>query len=408
MLTSSSNSDNNNQDRITINFDNEQVFEMPILHVPLEKEEGTNKLYCKSFDIEKNSQEEILEFFNDYGFVVLKDILTKEETELTVSDIFDILETGTNHKFNRKDKSTWNHWPDNALEHFGNVSIPSIFSKHFLMNRQNLKLLKAFQLIYQKEDLIVSHDRASFYRNPNLKTKFKTKLNVHLDLNPVEALDPIGEYSTNEYNRLTYKENHFITENNQVCLARDKLQVQGLINLADNLIEDGGFICVPGFHKYFKDFFEKSGLVNKLGRGRPSFSFNVRGDDMTAKIGKLAERIPSKAGSLIIWNQTLPHGSSPIDYTKSVCDFRSAFYVRMFPREMLEWKGANKRRKCRREKLKKKLWNYYIKNREAFPLSEIGRKVFDILDEEDENGQLVPFNTTPPFADRLEPINEEE
>ena len=30
-----------------------------------------------------------------------------------------------------------------------------------------------------------------------------------------------------------------------------QVQVQGLINLADNRAEDGGFTVVPGFHKLF-------------------------------------------------------------------------------------------------------------------------------------------------------------
>jgi len=197
---------------------------------------------------------------------------------------------------------------------------------------------------------------------------------------------------------------HWIAENNHVCTKRDGLQVQGLINLADNESQDGGFICVPGFHKYFADFFEGSGLTSELGRGRPSFTFDARDNTITKPIASLAQRIPSKRGSIIIWNQMLPHGSMYIDANKSYAPYRSAMYLRMFPREMLLREGSAHRRKNRRDALRKKIHHLYIGEKKPLELTPLGRLVFDI-----DNGDDV-FDPIPPFAsylDKSESIEEQ-
>lgn len=378
---------------------------MPNLHVPL----TDSGLYCQSFNVDTSSDEEIQQFFSQYGFVVFENVLTKEQVDATVSDIYDLLETNTNGKFQRKDTTQWNSWPENALEHFGNVSIPSIFSRQFLMNRQNGKVVKAFARVFQlpETELVVSHDRASFYRSPKLNSKWKTKQNLHLDCNPAEALDEPENAKTSysELNRLHYSsgKGHFIAENNHICTKRDGLQVQALINLNDNKSEDGGLIVVPGFHNYFAQFFEKSGLVTELGRGRPSFTFKTR-DRITGAIFDLAERVPTRSGSLIIWNQLLAHGSAPMDVLKSQALFRSAMYLRMFPKSMLLREGSNQRRKNRREALRKKIHLLYLNERKPLELTPLGRAVFDI----DVEGSDELFDPIPPYAASLKPLMNSE
>jgi hypothetical protein len=81
----------------------------------IKDEEG----YIVSFDIESETKE-ILNFFDEYGFVCIKDVLTKEDCEDTVQDIFKYVESSdwkksyiqdldenfkTSIKIN--DKSTW-------------------------------------------------------------------------------------------------------------------------------------------------------------------------------------------------------------------------------------------------------------------------------------------------------------
>lgn len=70
-----------------------------------------------------------------------------------------------------------------------------------------------------------------------------------IDMNPftyINASDSIEE--DDMLAKLRYKINQdFIRENNAVGIAKqDKLHIQGLINLADNHEDDGGFQIVAG------------------------------------------------------------------------------------------------------------------------------------------------------------------
>lgn len=81
----------------------------PALEVPKE----ANGL-AVSFDIKQEA--EIQEFFNKYGFVVVRDVLTPKDCKATVGDIFSILEDGTG--FKRDDITTWSKWPGDSIEVF--------------------------------------------------------------------------------------------------------------------------------------------------------------------------------------------------------------------------------------------------------------------------------------------------
>ena len=110
---------------------------------------------------------------------------------------------------------------------------------------------------------------------------------------------------------------------------RTQLSVQGLINLADNREEDGGFQIVPGFHKVFSKWVDST--RNSLAKDysgrmvRPTIklilwrqvmffwstiqAFIVLPDE--DPVSKQAQRIRAPAGSLFIWNQLMAHGSAP-------------------------------------------------------------------------------------------------
>ena len=74
------------------------------------------------------------------------------------------------------------------------------------------------------------------------------------------------------------------------------LHVQALINLADNLEEDGGFIIVPDFNKEFVSFVKstKKTLGKKL-----CGNFCVLPRD--EPIYEHAIRVTCRAGSVVVW-----------------------------------------------------------------------------------------------------------
>ena len=72
--------------------------------------------------------------------------------------------------------------------------------------------------------------------------------------------------------------------------------VQGVLYLTDTAADGGAFICVPGFHRKLEAW-----LVNLPADADP------RKQDLMS-LG--ATPIPGKAGDLIIWHSSLPHGAS--------------------------------------------------------------------------------------------------
>lgn len=78
-------------------------------HLPLCEEDSR---YTKSFDCGEDVDldgklEDIYNFYDEYGFVVLRNIYNMDECEQTRKAMWDIIEQG-NSGFKRDDPSTWN------------------------------------------------------------------------------------------------------------------------------------------------------------------------------------------------------------------------------------------------------------------------------------------------------------
>ena len=155
-----------------------------------------------------------------------------------------------------------------------------------------------------------------------------------------------------------------------------KTFLQGSITLLDNREEDGGFICVPGFKNYFEKWAKQSpdrqSLLDECKR-RKLVIFPTG-----HKLWKMAIRITSRRGSLIVWDQRTPHGAIP----NSSCSFRCAQFVKMFiapPSAGLSFQSSQRERmRARAAVLRKEFAKCGFDDTE---LSELGRLVFG-LDEE--------------------------
>jgi len=121
----------------------------------------------------------------------------------------------------------------------------------------------------------------------------------------------------------------FITENNHVgVLADNKVHIQGLINLADNKEEDGGFQIVPGFKHHFVDWaFSKSGQSLRRQYGDRQTFVVLRRED---PLHKQSIRVTARAGSVVIWDQRTTHGSRPNNSER----IRYAQFIKIFPSPM--------------------------------------------------------------------------
>jgi hypothetical protein len=78
---------------------------------------------------------------------------------------------------------------------------------------------------------------------------------------------------------------------------------------------------VPKFHKCIKKWCEAN-----TGMKKPLPWLELRQDDPMVKFG---QRIPMRAGSVLVWDQTMFHGTSP----NISCECRMAQFLKALPRE---------------------------------------------------------------------------
>lgn len=282
-----------------------RVEELQKYKVPRDEEDNR---YVKDFAID--DEEGYKAFFERFGFVVVRDVLTLDECNRSVSDLYDIIEDGC--AFRRDDVRTWNNFPANSIPRYGSPSRPPIFNRQFVLNRQNPNAYRVFSTLMNEPDLVVNHDRGCFFRPAMVDmgdgklTKMKdwsTNDNLHLDMNPWNWMGD-GSFVRGSLERLKYtgiQSADFIAENNQPCHL-DGLQLQGVLNLADNFEEDGGFICVPGFYHHFHEFYSADPAHSEDGS-----SYNFRKSDPVFRLYKRVPMRPGRSFSLFFLTNNQKH-----------------------------------------------------------------------------------------------------
>ena len=166
-------------------------------------------------------------FFRRYGFVVYRDVLSKDECEATRAEIWNHLERvqfpptpGASRCLSRHDRTTWDLM-DN-VDTYGLAPDPAVFTRQLVRNRQNPRVLACLAAVLRREtiydsptastsehscvpseltpacvrEVIVSQDRWCVYR-PTVnvpvgvgdattdKPEWRTRPNVHLDLSGI-------------------------------------------------------------------------------------------------------------------------------------------------------------------------------------------------------------------------------
>lgn len=274
------------------------------LEIPRDSEDYRYTLSFDAASAEVNWND-VTTFFDEYGFVVLRNVLSENDCENTLDTIWSTLESEV-RGFDRTDAATWDQWHSP----FGLPGRTPRFERQLLQNRQSESLYQLYQNVMNCSDPLISQDRWTLYR-PNgsgahshnsAQSSWQTRSNVHLDLNPwrYKANDP---ETTAVLAGLTYSDaSDFIRENNLVTENMGTV-VQGLMNITDNLDEDGGFIIIPGFHKHFDSWMESLGST-MTSPDMGSYKF-----DGYPKAMALAQRVTMRAGSVVVWDQRCAHGS---------------------------------------------------------------------------------------------------
>jgi len=202
-------------------------------------------------DVAGLTQEE-LAFWDEHGYVVVPNAVDAGDRDAAAAAIYSFLDAD----------------PDAPESWYGNkygktIWVPLLRHPAFIANRQAPRLVKAFAQLWGREDLWPTVDQGGFNPPENGRWKFPGP-HAHWDA----SIAP------------------------PYCFG-----VQGILYLTDTPADQGAFCCIPGFHRSLPQWL--SGLA-------PS-------EDPRRAIRRHPGLIPiaGKAGDLVIWHQSLPHGSSP-------------------------------------------------------------------------------------------------
>jgi hypothetical protein len=228
-------------------------------------------------DVEGLSEAD-LAHWDEHGYVVLKDAVSKENAEAAELAIYEFL---------GMDRGDEESWYKETLGH--SIWVSLLRHPAFWANRRSPRMVKAFAQLWGREDLWVTVDQGGL--NPPVRKGW-------------EFPGPRLHWDT------TLAEPHH-------------LDVLGILYLADTEENQGAFSCVPGFHRTLKSWLD----------GLPE-GVEPRGEALRTLTMK---PIAAERGDMVLWHTSLPHGSSPNCGTRP----RVAQYISMRPTRWLhntEWR----------------------------------------------------------------------
>ncbi|KAF2517051.1 phytanoyl-CoA dioxygenase family protein [Flavobacterium foetidum] len=194
-----------------------------------------------------------LEFWNQNGYVVVKNAISKEDCKDTQDAIWEYL------KMNPEQKESW------YIRHENQKGLMLNFSDHETLNRNRFspRIKKAYEQLYKTNKIYKTIDKVSF--NPPETENFTfLGSSLHWD---ISLKKPLAS------------------------------GLQGLLYLTDCGPNDGAFHCVPGFHNQIDNWLDDI----QLGE-------NPRDK---AVLTLKPKPITGDAGDFIIWHGTLPHCATP-------------------------------------------------------------------------------------------------
>ncbi|KAF0972300.1 hypothetical protein FDP41_009203 [Naegleria fowleri] len=335
--SSSSTTSTTTTSQLSLNF----LSEIPS-QVPCDESDPT---FTKSFD-PLTQMDQAKEFFREWGFAVFRNVLNSEQVEKSIQDVMDYLESGQvlntyagdllkrhETQLKRENPSTWinSNWP--SMKEEGILGVPPVFTKQAMDNRQQELLYHVFKEMTDLRRMVVPKKKTEeklVVVDTEVKDfpEHKSKRNVHFDRNPwsyVYDLNSLSGAFPHDYLYLP----GFCVEYNEAGRYDDGIvKLQALLNFVDNREQDGGFIIVPKFHKYFLQWVQAT--KKTLGAKHHS-SFLVL-NSIQKEIAEKGVRLPLRAGDLLIWDIVMPHGSAPNDSDR----YRLCQFLKMFPAQPLK------------------------------------------------------------------------
>ncbi|CAF1274188.1 unnamed protein product [Didymodactylos carnosus] len=290
--------------------------------------------FIVAFTIEQ--QEEILKFFERHGVVVVSNVLTNEQCERSIDDVWTFLQELFNPDIQRDKPESWSYrWP--SFSKLGILGDTPWLYPQACDNRQNANIYQVFQTLLGDSELIVNITRAGLMRPtkdiffPSLnktedRENWKTVSEwLHLDMNPLTGRSTTYGFEHVAEGHFDASKNPLMAQNVPTNNGMRVRKLQGIVALADCREEDGGFHAVPGFQNFISTWTSQNQQV--------CLDANQGGDPTTIQIPKNdpirkhIQRMPIRKGSLLVWDSRLPHGNFPNNSNR----MRIVQYMHMAP-----------------------------------------------------------------------------
>lgn len=269
--------------------------------------------------------EEDRAFWNENGYIVIHDAVSRENIKAAEDAIWNFLGMRPDNQ------ESW--YPDPPRR-----GIMAEMYQHQALwdNRQYPRVHQAFAEVLGMEQLWVSIDRVSMSppeRTPPNDTSSKQPIPLHWDY--VLQLHGDGKPTLMEGS-----------------LERPlPFWVQGVLYLTDTVENGGAFTSVPGFHREIEGWLETLPQVADPRKRDESGGVFLNYDawletlpanddsSVQAIIDRGTKPVPAKAGDLIIWHSSLPHGAS----YNTANHPRVVQYMTMFPAQENDDTARNRR-----------------------------------------------------------------
>ncbi|MCE0556404.1 phytanoyl-CoA dioxygenase family protein [Motilimonas sp. E26] len=223
--------------------------------------------------------EEDWAFWQENGYVVIKQAISRDAALATLDFSFDFL------GYSKTDPDTWYQLPDfKTVRQSETHAIGLMEAYHHQLlwdNRQNQRVYDAFVDVWDTDELWVSLDRVNM-NPPNIRNR---KINpfIHWDINTTENPMP--------------------------------LRIQGVLAINDSSPKQGGFQCIPSLFKEYDEWVK------------------TQPEDRSPIIPELSAHhkiiVPQlEAGDLLIFNGLLAHGIAA-NFTEN--EMRAIQYMAMMP-----------------------------------------------------------------------------
>ena len=276
-----------------------------------------------------SSSNYFLDQLKNNGYAVIPNVLSNEECKLANDGLWNWLSDFSEGKIKSDDNTTWEkNWPY-TMGKKGIIQQYKIGHSQFVWDiRQNPKVVKVFEQLWNDDNLLCSFDGINIQIPPEVTNKYA---------------DPYGI----EWHHM-----------DQSTLRPEFECVQGFVDINGTNFEDGCLVVRNKSHLYFSEYAKHFGVQEKSDWVKLSMDHNSWFDSK----GCTSVRVTSPPGSLVLWDSRTVHANSTALKSRNKPDrFRFVVYVCMTPKKLITKAALKKKQLYFEEGRMTSHWPHKIK-----------------------------------------------